>query len=400
MIWAIGDIHGMLDPLSRLLTQIRLLEEADDPVKKIIFLGDYIDHGPSSKEVINLIRRLDYDTVLLAGNHKDLALRFIKGDLSFTEQFESAWMDNGGAETLLSLCEGVDDVERMRQIREKSYGPDHEKSLLGAEGFKPPKVFERFLASLKYSHAERLIMEGREVIVNFFHALPNPLEPLSEQKPAIRKELDAKLVSRALKAAPELGRKESKAELLHESRRLLDSSILWSRSYNFETGYEGEVIVHGHTPTPCYHKIYNFGDSSPAGILPQFASYQADSLLPFLFSRSPEARYRLVDREDAKRALSELNALDDWKRCDLPPVGYQTADENGVEAINIDTGAVTGGGLTALGLSPKYLEGGFLLVLTCQTDGDQRSRRAKVAQRVVKINRVGGKIPERPSGSS
>ena len=49
MIWAIGDIHGMFDPLKRLLAEIRLMEESDDPLERVIFIGDYIDHGPSSK---------------------------------------------------------------------------------------------------------------------------------------------------------------------------------------------------------------------------------------------------------------------------------------------------------------------------------------------------------------
>ena len=85
MIWIIGDIHGMFDPLKRLLSSIREFEEKqNDPVSKIIFLGDYIDHGQSSKEVIDLIQRLDYEKVCLAGSHEDLALLGISLKMIYT----------------------------------------------------------------------------------------------------------------------------------------------------------------------------------------------------------------------------------------------------------------------------------------------------------------------------
>ncbi|MDR0355331.1 MAG: metallophosphoesterase, partial [Deltaproteobacteria bacterium] len=74
MIWAIGDIHGMFDPLKRLLERIREFDKPEDPAK-VIFLGDYIDHGPSSKETLDLVMRLDLEKVCLAGNHEDMALR-------------------------------------------------------------------------------------------------------------------------------------------------------------------------------------------------------------------------------------------------------------------------------------------------------------------------------------
>jgi serine/threonine protein phosphatase 1 len=80
MIWVIGDIHGMFDHLKGLITSIRYYEEPDDPVEKLIFIGDYIDYGPSSKEVIDFIIDLDYDKVLLMGDHEDFAVRFYKYD--------------------------------------------------------------------------------------------------------------------------------------------------------------------------------------------------------------------------------------------------------------------------------------------------------------------------------
>jgi serine/threonine protein phosphatase 1 len=116
MIWAIGDIHGMFDPLQRLLAEIRLCQSDEEPIEKIVFIGDYIDHGPSSKEVIDLIRRLDYETVLLMGNHEDMALRFIKQDLCYLKANGNTWLANGVADTYLSLCSGEKSLEKYRQM--------------------------------------------------------------------------------------------------------------------------------------------------------------------------------------------------------------------------------------------------------------------------------------------
>ncbi|MDR2141821.1 MAG: metallophosphoesterase, partial [Deltaproteobacteria bacterium] len=76
MIWVFGDIHGLFDPLVNICGAIRDLAEQGEPVEKIIFLGDYIDHGPCSKEVIDFILDLKYEKILIMGNHEDLALRF------------------------------------------------------------------------------------------------------------------------------------------------------------------------------------------------------------------------------------------------------------------------------------------------------------------------------------
>ncbi|MBN2426824.1 MAG: metallophosphoesterase [Deltaproteobacteria bacterium] len=69
---AIGDIHGCLQTLEGLIDQVQ-------PTKKdqVIFLGDYIDQGPSSKGVIDYLikfgRRFP-QTVFLRGNHEQMML--------------------------------------------------------------------------------------------------------------------------------------------------------------------------------------------------------------------------------------------------------------------------------------------------------------------------------------
>ena len=53
-IYAVGDIHGRLDLLDELLNRIRsdiALRPTAQPI--CVFLGDYIDRGPSSRETID-----------------------------------------------------------------------------------------------------------------------------------------------------------------------------------------------------------------------------------------------------------------------------------------------------------------------------------------------------------
>lgn len=75
--FAIGDIHGDLAALQTLLARLPPLT-ADDT---LVFLGDYIDRGPHSAEVVALIRALPLRTpayvVTLRGNHEDAWLRVI-----------------------------------------------------------------------------------------------------------------------------------------------------------------------------------------------------------------------------------------------------------------------------------------------------------------------------------
>ncbi len=55
MHWIIGDIHGMLRPLETLLAEV----ERRDPHRQLIFAGDYVNRGPESKRVIDLLMSLN-----------------------------------------------------------------------------------------------------------------------------------------------------------------------------------------------------------------------------------------------------------------------------------------------------------------------------------------------------
>jgi hypothetical protein len=67
MRWIIGDIHGLKDPLANLLTQVARL----DPHPNFYFVGDYVNRGPDSRGVIDLLLSLN-NARFVRGNHDDI----------------------------------------------------------------------------------------------------------------------------------------------------------------------------------------------------------------------------------------------------------------------------------------------------------------------------------------
>lgn len=99
-VFVVGDIHGCYDLLVSLLKRIRLYAETEPRRNILIFLGDYVDRGPQSKAVMDLLTRFhqpDWDVVMLRGNHEQAVLDFLAD-----AQFYRIWREFGAAETLLS----------------------------------------------------------------------------------------------------------------------------------------------------------------------------------------------------------------------------------------------------------------------------------------------------------
>jgi serine/threonine protein phosphatase 1 len=99
-VYAIGDIHGRADLLKALLQQIDadcLLYPSIRPI--VVFLGDYIDRGPASKEVLDLLLGCERtkETIFLKGNHETFVHRFLSEPAILDE-----WRLCGGLETLVS----------------------------------------------------------------------------------------------------------------------------------------------------------------------------------------------------------------------------------------------------------------------------------------------------------
>lgn len=107
--YVIGDVHGRLDLLELLLSRIEEeIRSRPKPKTSIIFLGDLIDRGPESAQVIERLRTYSppgASTHFIMGNHEEVMLRVLAGE----ESLVSSWIRFGGAETLRSY--GVDPRE-------------------------------------------------------------------------------------------------------------------------------------------------------------------------------------------------------------------------------------------------------------------------------------------------
>lgn len=97
----IGDLHGRSDLLVQMIER---LAEQQMPEATLVFVGDYIDRGENSAEVLRLLQTLQNqlwngDMICLKGNHEQMLLDFI----DMPEETGGFWLQNGGASTLASF---------------------------------------------------------------------------------------------------------------------------------------------------------------------------------------------------------------------------------------------------------------------------------------------------------
>lgn len=124
VFYAIGDVHGMADYLMKLhLTIVRHhRKHFEGRHAAIIHLGDYVDRGPASKEVIDMIMSMerraadnpDLSIVSLKGNHEEMMIEALSGDPAHLDN----WMRNGGDATLESYgTAGTDSDDDKTMLR-------------------------------------------------------------------------------------------------------------------------------------------------------------------------------------------------------------------------------------------------------------------------------------------
>ncbi len=91
---AIGDIHGCNTALVSLLKKVQPM-----PEDRIVFVGDYIDRGPASRQVIDTLLEVSKScsSVFIRGNHEVMVLDAREDSLK-----ENLWQSYGGLETLFS----------------------------------------------------------------------------------------------------------------------------------------------------------------------------------------------------------------------------------------------------------------------------------------------------------
>jgi len=147
--YIVGDIHGCVQELEVLVAGLPL--QTDD---RLVFLGDYIDRGPGSREVVDLLLRLRAEQTcqltFLKGNHEDMFLDFLGKNGHFGEGF----LDNGGHMTL-----------RSYRIPYGVSGREAAESL-------PPEHLQFFQELEIFTVVEPVLC---------VHAGVNPLLPLAEQ---------------------------------------------------------------------------------------------------------------------------------------------------------------------------------------------------------------------------
>jgi serine/threonine protein phosphatase 1 len=185
---AIGDVHGRLDLLEELWLHIDAASRLSSARQRtLIFVGDYIDRGMHSAEVVE--RLLDgfpgFETIYLKGNHDETLLQFLT-DPSIGD----VWRNFGGLETL------------------RSYGVAHTAGKSWAQ------TRSEFAAVIPKTHVDffkNLKLHVRIGDYLFVHAGLKPRVPLEDQR---------------------------ERDLLWIREEFLDSTV------NF-----GCIVVHGHTPT-------------------------------------------------------------------------------------------------------------------------------------------------------
>jgi serine/threonine protein phosphatase 1 len=193
VLYAIGDVHGQYNLLQDLLARIGADVEPHDRERRIlVFVGDYVDRGPSSRLVVERVAAglPAFETIALKGNHEQILLDFI-ADAELWEVYRRL----GGIETLVS------------------YGVDHD--LLLATDVAAATIHKAFLAAFPPQHHDflrSLHLSYDCGDYHFVHAGVRPGVPLDRQTEADR---------------------------------------LWIRDQFLTAGdvFDGRVIVHGHTPT-------------------------------------------------------------------------------------------------------------------------------------------------------
>lgn len=190
-----GDIHGEPDHLGRALSQLPALDAGDT----LVFLGDYVDRGPRSREVVealmNLPARTPARVVCLRGNHEDAWLRVRREGW---DEFVFP-PEHGCLPMLRSFVGGAEPAPDEKPS-------DAEMALLASGDFIPAEVVA-WMEALAFWHED-----ARGIYV---HA----------------------------------GLPRGPKGFLHPSEVSPQATLAWVRAMDFATRYRGKNVFFGHTPT-------------------------------------------------------------------------------------------------------------------------------------------------------
>jgi serine/threonine protein phosphatase 1 len=165
VIYAIGDIHGRVDLLASIHDRISAdARRRTAQYKWVIYLGDYVSRGENSRAVVERVLQWlpeGFGRITLKGNHEDLLLRFLDGDMEAGRH----WFDYGGHDTLAGYGVAIPD----RQARDDASITALREHLASAL----PISHLEFFRSLRTSH--------RAGDYCFVHGGVQPGVPLPEQ---------------------------------------------------------------------------------------------------------------------------------------------------------------------------------------------------------------------------
>jgi serine/threonine protein phosphatase 1 len=192
-LYCIGDIHGRLDLLQEVHRKIANDVLGFDGVKILVYLGDYVDRGLHSKQVIDCLSENtfpDFKTVFLLGNHEQVLLDFLNSkDPSIAHE----WFRFGGLPTLASYgvtVRGIPTAKNLEQLRTE---------------------FREKMPAAHLAFFERLVLNYEIGGYFFVHAGIKPKIKLHRQRP---------------------------------------EDMLWIRDEFLNSGiFHGRMIVHGHSVT-------------------------------------------------------------------------------------------------------------------------------------------------------
>jgi serine/threonine protein phosphatase 1 len=197
--YAIGDVHGRLDLLTAMIERLEADHPAPDPAAPpiVVFLGDYVDRGPHSRGVIELLmqrRPRGFERRYLLGNHEAMMMKFIQDPIE-----NRHWLTQGGMATL------------------GSYGVAAPSVMAGKQALK--EAGDQFRDAIPEAHLEFMLGMERYVVLGDYamvHAGINPDKPFQSQT---------------------------------------DEDLLWIRKKFLQNRRRHEyMIVHGHTPIDVPYK--------------------------------------------------------------------------------------------------------------------------------------------------